>query len=143
MFDITFSQTTDDIDWTRLKDDLMADDFMQLVRKRFVVKRSFQTEIVARWRQFVPEGRFGFYLFDDLVADPDGLRARVLGFLGADPEKPSGTAPAGFNRKSDPAKMPLSPDLRDRLSRHLADELRASARQFGGAAVDWPAKYGL
>jgi len=27
MFDITFSQTTDDIDWTRLKDDLMADDF--------------------------------------------------------------------------------------------------------------------
>ena len=28
--------------------DLMADDFMQLVRKRFVVKRTFQTEIVAR-----------------------------------------------------------------------------------------------
>ncbi len=123
--------------------DLMADEFMRLVEKRFVVKRTYQTDIVARWRRYVPDEQFGLYLFDDLLADPQGLRARVLSFLGADPDKPSGTAQAGYNRKSGPQKMPLSPDLRDKLSRHLAEELKASARQFGGAAVDWPAKYGL
>lgn len=123
--------------------DLSASDLMRLVEKRFVVKRSFQTDIVARWRKHVPDEQFGFYLFDDLVSDPDRVRARVLSFLGGDPGKPSGTTKAGFNRKSDSDKAQLSPELRDRLSKHLADELRASARQFGGAAAEWPARYGL
>lgn len=116
---------------------------IRLVGKRFVARRTYQTEIVARWRRYVPEDRFGLFLFDDLQSDAERLRARILSFLGADPRKPSGGAPAGYNRKRDPGKVPLSPELRDRLSRYLAKELIESARDFGGAAAGWPAKYGL
>jgi len=123
--------------------DLTVAAMIRLVGKRFVARRTYQTEIVDRWRRYVPEDRFGLFLFDDLVSDAEGLRGRILSFLGADPRKPSGSAPAGYNRKRDPGKVPLSPELRDRLSRHLAKELIESARDFGGAAVGWPAKYGL
>jgi hypothetical protein len=122
---------------------LDADAVMRLVRQRFVASRTFQTEIVARWRRYVPEEQFGLFLFDDLIADAASLRDRILSFLGGDPAKASGAFPAGFNRKEDPAKVPLSPELRDRLSRHLARELKASAAAFGGAARQWPGKYGL
>ncbi|MEZ4540740.1 MAG: GNAT family N-acetyltransferase [Chloroflexota bacterium] len=46
MFDITFSQTTDDIDWTRLKDDLMADDFDN-GRTPDELRRSFENSAVV------------------------------------------------------------------------------------------------
>ena len=88
--------------------DLTAQAMIRLVGKRFVARRTYQTEIVARWRRYVPEDRFGLFLFDDLVSDAEGLRARILSFLGADPRKPSGGAPAGYNRKRDPGKVPLS-----------------------------------
>ncbi len=123
--------------------DLTAEAMIRLVGKRFVARRTYQTEIVARWRRYVPEDRFGLFLFDDLLSDAEGLRARILSFLGADPHKPSGGAPAGYNRKNNPGKVPLSPELRSRLSRHLAKELVESARDFGGAAAGWPVKYGL
>jgi Sulfotransferase family len=122
---------------------LTTAEVMRLVGQRFIARRTYQTEIVARWRQYVPEAQFGLFLFDDLLADPNALRARILSFLGADPGRASGKVPADYNRKSDPEKVPLSAELRDRLSRYLAAELTASARDFGGAAVGWPAKYGL
>src|SRR5690606_22158077 len=50
----------------------------RLLRERFVAARSYPSEIVARWRRHVPQDRFALYLFDELVADADGLRARVL-----------------------------------------------------------------
>lgn len=116
---------------------------MRIVDKRFVARRTYQTDIVARWRRYVPDPQFGLFLFDDLKADPADLRRRILAFLGADPDKPSGTLSAGFNRKQDPEKMPMPAGLKQALSRHLAVELRASARAFGGAAVEWPGRYGL
>lgn len=123
--------------------DLPVEAMIRLVGKRFVARRTYQTEIVSRWRRYVPEDRFGLFFFDDLIADAEGLRARILTFLGADPREASGGAPPGYNRKRDPGKMPLSPELRDRLSQYLANELIKSARDFGGAAAGWPAKYGL
>ncbi len=105
--------------------------------------RSYQTRIVARWRRFVPHGQFGLFLFDDLLADAAHFRHRVLTFLGGDPRKPSGDLPAGFNRKERGSRRPLPPEFRETLGRLLADELRESAREFGGAARTWPARYGL
>jgi hypothetical protein len=68
---------------------------------------------------------------------------RVLTFLGGDPDEPSGNLPPGFNRKARGAKPPLSPEFRRVLGRLMADELKASAAEFGGAAAGWPARYGL
>ncbi|WP_421722890.1 sulfotransferase [Bauldia sp.] len=118
-------------------------EIMRVVDKKFVARRTYQTDIVARWRRYVPESQFGLFLFDDLMAHPIDLRHRILTFLGADSAKPSGTVAAGFNRKRNPQKKPLSDALRERLGRHLAAELEASAREFGGAAADWPGRYGL
>jgi len=122
---------------------LDADAVTRLLRRRFVATRSYPSEIVARWRRHVPDDRFGLFLFDDLVADADGLRARILAFLGADPGKASGTIPAAFNRKQELEKVPLAPALRERLARHFAGELKASGEAFGGAAKDWAGRYGL
>jgi hypothetical protein len=116
---------------------------MRLLRQRFVVERSYPSQIVARWRRHVPDEQFGLFLFDDLVADADGLRRRVLSFLGGDPARESGLINAAFNRKQDREKVPLSPALRAEIARHFAAEIKASADAFGGAAKAWPAKYGL
>lgn len=114
-----------------------------LLKKRHVRKRTFQTQVVARWRRYVPEGQFGLFLFDDLIHRPTEFRAQILTFLGGEPAKPSGTLPAGFNRKEARNKAPLPDDIRELLARLLANELRDSAAQFGGPAAAWPAKYGL
>ena len=113
------------------------------MRQRFVMERSYPSEIVARWRRHVPEEQFGLFLFDDLVADADGLRRRVLTFLGSDPARESGVINAAFNRKEDREKVPLSPAIRTEIARHFAAEIKASAEAFGGAAKGWAAKYGL
>lgn len=123
--------------------DIDADAVMRLVRKRFVASRSYPTEIVARWRRHVPEAQFGLFLFDDLIADAEDFRRRILAFLGADPRKGSGVIPPGFNRKENPEKVRLSPAIRERLGRHFAAELKACGEHFGGAAKGWAAKYGL
>ena len=122
---------------------LDGDAVVRLLGQRFVATRSYPSEIVARWRRHVPADQFGLFLFDDLVADADGLRRRALGFLGADPDKESGLIDAAFNRKQDLEKVPLTPAIRERLARHFAAELKASGEAFGGAAEGWAARYGL
>ena len=81
--------------------------------------------------------------FDDLRRDPAGLRRRILLFLGADPDAPSGALPPDFNRKEKDRKLPLSDELRAALAVHFAEELKTSARELGGAAATWPERYGL
>ena len=122
---------------------LDPDAVVKLLGQRFVATRSYPSKIVARWRRHVPEEQFGLFLFDDLVADADALRGRVLAFLGADPGKESGTIPAAFNRKQELEKVPLTPEIRDRIARHFAAELKASGKAFGGAAEGWAGRYGL
>jgi hypothetical protein len=122
---------------------LDADDVMRLMRRRFVRERSYPSEIAARWRRHVPGEQFGLFLFDDLVADADGLRRRVLSFLGGDPARESGVINAAFNRKEDREKVPLPPAIRTEIARHFATEIKASAAAFGGAAKGWAEKYGL
>jgi len=107
------------------------------------IHRSFQTRIAARWRRLVPAENFGVFIFDDLVKDAREFRRRILLFLGGDPEKRSGDLPHDFNRKTSHPKHPLPDEFREHLGRLFAEELLASAREFGGAATAWPAKYGL
>lgn len=101
------------------------------------------SENVGRWRRITPESQFRLYFFDELKADPADLRARIITFLGGDPSKPSGPLPANFNRKSSHAKVEMSDQVKDLLIGIFADELRASAVEFGGIAKEWPKRYGL
>lgn len=123
--------------------DLDADAVTRLLRRRFVATRSYPTEIVARWRRHVADDRFGLFLFDDLLSDADGLRRRVLAFLGADPDKESGPIPAAFNRKQDLEKAELPPEIRRCMARHFAEELRVAGSVLGGAAKNWARRYDL
>lgn len=122
---------------------LDGDAVLKLLRQRFVATRSYPSEIAARWRRHVPDDQFGLFLFDDLAADADGLRRRILAFLGADPDKESGVIDAAFNRKQDLEKVPLTPEIRTLIAGHFAAELKASGEAFGGAAKGWAARYGL
>ncbi|MCB1494776.1 MAG: sulfotransferase [Bauldia sp.] len=107
------------------------------------VRHSSPTKNVARWKEAGAEGRFGLFFFDELRTDPAGLRASIVGFLGGDPGKASGTLPPGFNRKSKDPKVVMSDRVRDHLIDLLGGEIRAAATEFGGPAREWPRKYGL
>jgi hypothetical protein len=116
---------------------------LTFAERKDVKTRSYPSQIISRWRECVPDGQFEYYFFDDLRHDAPGLRRRVLRFLDADPDLPSGDLPPGFNRKSSAAKITLSDDVRDALVHHFADEIRTCAVEFGGPANEWRRKYGL
>jgi Sulfotransferase family len=98
---------------------------------------------IGRWRHGPGDANFGLYFFDELKSDADGLRRRIVGFLGGDPGEWGGTLPADHNRKAAYAKIEMAPDVRDYLVARFADEIRFAAAELGGPAAAWPAKYGL
>jgi hypothetical protein len=123
-----------DEDWHRVR---------QIAEDPIVRGLSYPSQIAARWSKYFAPDKFGAFLFDDLVADPAAFRARVIRFLGGDPDKRSGNLPPSFNRKALHPKLDMSAAYRERLSQYFADEIHACAAAFGGAAISWPAKYGL
>jgi hypothetical protein len=48
-----------------------------------------------------------------------------------------------FNRKAGQEKMELTEPVKQMLIGEMANEVRACAETFGGAARDWPQRYGL
>ena len=84
----------------------------------------------------------GVFFFDDIAATPQKIRADVLRFLGADPDKESGDIPADYNRKAK-AKLDMPPLARAVLVEHFRKELEDSPAIFGGPARNWPSLYGL
>lgn len=113
-----------------------------LLAKDFVASRSYQTAIVSRWKTAARDN-FRLFLLDDLAVDPGRFRAQIIGFLGGDPDKPSGSLPPAYNRKTGQAKPAMTEAIRAALVDRFADELKVAAAVFGGAAADWPRKYGL
>ncbi len=100
-------------------------------------------DVIARWRKGSDDPNFGLYFFDDLKADAAALRRRIVTFLGGDPDSGREALPADHNRKAAYAKIPMSNDVRDYLVETFADEIRFAARDLGGPAETWQAKYGL
>lgn len=119
------------------------DEVLHFALNPSVRDRSHPAGIATKWRRYVAPERFVYYFFDDICDQPAAIRRRILGFLGADPDTPSGELPPGFDRKKGQLKQPLPGAIRERLIEHFADELRACADMFGGRALDWPARYGL
>jgi hypothetical protein len=99
---------------------------------------------MARWARIAPCIAFRHFFYDDLVAQPEWLRAEILAWLGADPREGGGGKPAGFNPKADKGpKLSMSEAARAVLVDHYRDELVACARAFGDYGKAWAAKYGL
>ena len=114
----------------------------QLLRTE-VLLRSYPTHITGRWRRHIAAERFRVFFFDDLTADAAKLRAGIISFLGGDPEKPSGAIAPGQNSKAGKPKLSWSADVAAMLAGFFVEELRACAAELGGAAAQWPGKYGI
>jgi Sulfotransferase family len=118
--------------------------FKKLLEKsRNIEERSVPTKIVERWKRAAPNVAFRHFFFDDLAQRPDWFRREVLTFIGGDPDKQSGGLEAGYNRKSQNAKVELSPEIEAIIVEHLRPELRACAREFGEHASEWADKYNV
>ena len=68
--------------------------------------------------------------FEDLLADPRGLAARLHGFLGVDP-RPEDAEGMGVINPSDPVAGGLSADVRRRLADRYAEPNRRLALMLG------------
>jgi len=110
--------------------------------RRGLLLRSYPSAVVARWKRYVDPDRFRIYFFDDLQRNPTELRRSILSFLGADPDKPVSRVP-GDNSWGSMEKLPLTDKVRSHLAQFFKKELKTCAARLGGAARDWPARYGF
>jgi hypothetical protein len=133
--------------WVRhgvlLRSDISNDTIIDQLQRPELTARSFPSQIVSHWRQFVREDLLRVFFFDDLSRDAAGTRKDVIDFLGGDPAKPSGKLAAGYNPKGRKEKLPMSAELRETLAGFFREELKACAAQLGGPARTWPARYGF
>jgi hypothetical protein len=113
------------------------------LRSPGVSSRSYPSKIVARWRRHVHPDLFRLYFFDDLERNPAELRRSILHFLAADPNKPSGGLRADHNSSAGKEKLQLTDKVRSQVAQFFKDELRACAKELGGPAREWPARYGF
>jgi len=111
--------------------------------RRGLLLRSYPSAVVARWKCHVHPDRFRIYFFDDLEKNPVELRRSILVFLGADPNKPSGSLKADDNSDVRKDKLRLTAKVRDRMARFFEQELKACAAELAGPAKGWPARYGF
>jgi hypothetical protein len=105
--------------------------------------RSLPSKIVERWRRCAPQLQFRYFLFDDIVNEPEKTRAEILSFLGADPAKGSGDLAASYNRKATAAKLELTPAAKAVLVDYFREELKVCSEMFGSHARKWAENYGI
>src|SRR5213596_3115001 len=108
-----------------------------------VLIRSHPSKIVARWKRYVRPEFFRVYFFDDLEKNPAELRRSILVFLGADPNKPSGSLKADDSSDVRKDKLRLTAKVRERMALFFEEELKACAAELAGPAKGWPARYGF
>ena len=108
-----------------------------------VLVRSHPSKIAARWRRYVKEDLFRLYFFDDLKRTPAELRHSIIEFLGGDSSKRSGELAVDHNSKAKLEKLELTDEVRAHIARFFEHELKACAAELGGAAREWPSRYGL
>ncbi|MEO1020879.1 MAG: hypothetical protein AAFY56_24875, partial [Pseudomonadota bacterium] len=113
------------------------EEFEAYVRKPGVQARSFASQSFERWHRHFPDSRIWVGLLDSLRSDAEHFRDEVIHFLGADPAVYSGQRSAGFNRKANQKKFPMSEKHRDYLNEYFGPEIARCARLFGGAAASW------
>lgn len=111
--------------------------------RRGMLLRSYPSVVVARWKRYVDSKQFRVYFFDDLQNNPAELRRAILGFLGADPDKPGTGLTADYNTWTKMEKLRLTDGVRAHLAKVFKKELKTCAARLGGPAREWPARYGF
>jgi hypothetical protein len=111
--------------------------------RRGMLLRSYPSAIVARWKRYVHPDQFRIYFFDDLQRNPTELRSSILDFLGADPDKRGSRVTADRNNWGRMEKLPLTDEVRSHLAQFFKKELKTCAARLGGAARNWPERYGF
>jgi len=119
------------------------DEINRQLLRRGLLLRSYPSTIVARWKRHVNPERFRIYFFDDLQRNPTELRRCILDFLGADPGKADNGVAADYNSWANMEKLPLTDKVRSHLAQFFKKELKTCAARLGGAARNWPARYGF
>jgi len=119
------------------------DEINRQLLRRGLLLRSYPSTIVARWKRHVSPERFRIYFFDDLQRNPTELRRCIVDFLGADPGKADNGVAADYNNWATMGKLPLSDKVRSHLAQFFKKELKTCALRLGGAARDWPGRYGF
>jgi hypothetical protein len=119
------------------------DEVNRNVLRRGMLLRSYPSAVVARWKRYVHPDRFRIYFFDDLQRNPTELRRSVLDFLGADPDKSGSQVTVDYNSWATMEKLPLTDEVRSHLAQFFKKELKTCAARLGGAARNWPARYGF
>ena len=119
------------------------DEINRQLLRRGLLLRSYPSTIVARWKRHVSPERFRIYFFDDLQRNPTELRRCIVDFLGADPGKADNGVAADYNNWATMGKLPLSDKVRSHLAQFFKKELKTCAARLGGAARNWPARYGF
>ena len=119
------------------------DDVNRNLLRRGMLLRSYPSATVARWKRHVHPDLFRVYFFDDLQRNPTELRRSVLHFLGADPDNETDRLTADYNSWAGMEKLHLTDKVRSRLAEFFKKELKACAAELGGAAKEWPARYGF
>jgi hypothetical protein len=108
-----------------------------------VLLRSHPSKAVARWKRYIRPEHFRVYFFDDLEKNPAELRRKIVHFLGGDPNKPTGRLNAHQNSNVGREKPRLTAKVRARVAKFFEQELKACAKELGGPARHWPARYGF
>jgi Sulfotransferase family len=111
--------------------------------RRGMLLRSYPSATFARWKRHVHPDRFRIYFFDDLQRNPTELRRSILVFLGADPDKPASRVAINYNSWAKMEKLQLTDKVRSHLAQFFKKELKTCAKRLGGAAKNWPARYGF
>ena len=111
--------------------------------RRGLLLRSYPSTIVAQWKRYVHPHQFRVYFFDDLQRNPTELRRAIIDFLGGDPAKSEKQLRAEHNIWARMEKLPLSDKVRSHLARFFKKELKMCAARLGGAAKNWPGRYGF
>ncbi len=104
---------------------------------------SYPAQIYRRWAGCFPESRLRWFFLDDVIAEPEATRSRILQYLGGDPQQKSGELSLSHNPKTGRPRAALEGAMRDCLVAEFGDELRDCAQLFGGPAIGWLEKYGL
>jgi len=120
-----------------------VDEVNRNLLRRGLLLRSYPSAVVARWKRYVRPERFRIYFFDDLEKNPTELRRSILEFLGADSSKAASRVAAEYNSWGSSEKLPLTDKVRSHLAQFFKKELKTCAVRLGGAARDWPGRYGF
>ena len=119
------------------------DEINRNLLRRGMLLRSYPSAVVARWKRYVHPEQFRVYFFDDLQSNPAELRRSIIRFLGANPDKPGSRLTADYNSWTRMEKLPLTNKVRSHLAKFFKKELKTCATRLGGAARDWPERYGF